>query len=54
MGWTDDFAARRKASVLGLDFETKPLDPISIVKSLGQQRETELRLKIREAYLSDL
>ena len=37
-----------------LDFETKPLDPTSIVKSLGRYKEKELRSEIREAYLSDL
>ena len=53
MGWTEDFAGRREARVSRLDFETKPLDPTSIVKTLGQYRE-ELRSEIREAYLSDL
>ena len=54
--WTSDFARSRKARVSKLDFETKPLDPTSRVKSrLGKvEREKELRSEIGDAYLSDL
>ena len=36
LGWIDDFAGKREARVSRLDFEAKPLDPTSIVKSLGR------------------
>ena len=56
MAWDGQmtFTERREARVSRLDFVTKRLDPTSIVKSLGQWREKELRSEIREAYLSDL
>ena len=53
MGWTDNFAGRREARVFRLHFKTMRLDPTSIVKSLGQQKEKDPRSEIREAYLSD-
>ena len=54
MGCTDDFAGRRETKVSRFDFKTKPLDQILRVNTLGQKRENELRLEIREEYLSDL
>ena len=54
MGWTSDLVGRKEARMSTMDYETKPLDPTLIVKSLGRQREKELRSEIREAYLSDI
>ena len=51
MGWTGNFVGRREARLSRLDLETKHLDPNSRVKNLEWQRENELRLEIREAYL---
>ena len=33
LAWTDDLGGRRETGVLMLDFEKKPIDPTSIVKT---------------------